>query len=285
MVSNPTMMVSKNEPHANELVRPADLASARAQLAADPSLRPLGGGTAIVPELRAGATPGRWLTTTSIAGLDGVSVEENGDLVIGAAARLRQIEMDPRVREGWPLLASAIAAVAGPAIRNAATIGGSLALGIDSPDPATALGALGARVSVTGSDHELGLDRVPTADGSRPSPLIETIRVPPRAGTGWDYQRFTVRGEADRPFVIVAALMTPTRTSVVAGVGRPRPVPLTVTAQAIEKRRDWRAALDADIARLRLPDSDRGSGAYRARVLRALAARAITAASASAGGP
>jgi CO/xanthine dehydrogenase FAD-binding subunit len=271
-------MVSTSEPYANELVRPASLEDARAQLGADPSLRPIGGGTAIVPEFRAGAAPSRWLTTTSIAGLDGVSVDGAGRLVIGAAATLHRIEMDTRVMNTWPLLTAAISAIAGPAIRNTATIGGSLALGSDSPDPSVALAALGARVQVMG-DEGVDIDDLPIASGTERSALIELIRVPPPVDiVGWDYQRFSVRGASDRPFVIAAVTMAPAQARVVVGVDRPRPVRLRETGSALGHGRGWRSALDEDLSRLDLPDSDRGSGGYRSRVLRALVARAIEAA-------
>jgi CO/xanthine dehydrogenase FAD-binding subunit len=274
-------MVSKMDVHVNQLVRLPSRDAARAALAADPSLRPLGGGTAVVPALREGAPARRWLVTTSIEGLIGIQREEDGSLHIGAATTLRQIELDERVRDGWPLLAKAISCISGPAIRNVATIGGSLALGQDSPDPAVALMALEARLQVMDIDRDVVISELAPADAAVRSPLIESLRIPASTGHDSDYQRFTVRGAADRPFVSVAVVTMPGRARICAGIGLPRPIDLSHTAQAVASGTDWTPALALDLSELRLSDSERGSSAYRVRVLGALAARAIGVASGS----
>lgn len=268
-------MVSNRGSGLNRFVRAETIEQVRDALAADPGLRPIGGATAVVSWHRDGAAPGRWLTTDSVAGLRVLEVGADGTLMIGAAATLRQIETDPRVRAGWPLLAEAIGHIAGPAVRGAATLGGSLALGAASPDPAAALCALGASVELLDGPR-LPVAELPLLSGPGAG-FIVRARVPSAAHGRGAYERFTVRGASDQPFVIVAARITAGTPRVVAWAGQDRPTSLHAVAQAITRGEPWLTALESAIADLALPDSDRGSTAFRRRILRVLARRAIEA--------
>ncbi|CAL8970633.1 4-hydroxybenzoyl-CoA reductase subunit beta [Rhodoplanes serenus] len=108
------------------LHRPASLAEAVATLSATPGGRPLAGGTDLLVNLRRGmGAPPALVDLTSINGLDRIDVGADG-LVLGATVDLARLGDDPRVRAGWPALAQAAAAVAGPTHREAATLGGNL---------------------------------------------------------------------------------------------------------------------------------------------------------------
>jgi xanthine dehydrogenase YagS FAD-binding subunit len=61
-----------------------------------------------------------------IAGLDEITWEPNGTLVIGAMTRLVQLCEDTRVRGGHSLLAEAAGRIASPQLRNTTTVAGNL---------------------------------------------------------------------------------------------------------------------------------------------------------------
>src|SRR5690606_23063899 len=60
--------------------------------------------------------------------LAAVSRSDGGELHIGAMARLAAVEHDANVRDGWPALARAVAAISSPVLRNMGTIGGNVCL-------------------------------------------------------------------------------------------------------------------------------------------------------------
>ena len=61
-----------------------------------------------------------------IDGLEGVNEADDGALLIGALTTVTSIEQNPIIRERFPGLAQAAAAVASPQLRNQGTIGGNL---------------------------------------------------------------------------------------------------------------------------------------------------------------
>jgi carbon-monoxide dehydrogenase medium subunit len=106
----------------------------------------LAGGQSLVPMLAMRlARPSLVLDIGSIPGLDGIEVAE--DLVrLGALVRHRVVERDATIARHLPLLATAARWVATPAIRNAGSLGGALALGDPAAEyPAVAI-ALEARL-------------------------------------------------------------------------------------------------------------------------------------------
>ncbi|OPY62504.1 MAG: Glutamate synthase (NADPH) small chain [Syntrophorhabdaceae bacterium PtaU1.Bin034] len=70
--------------------------------------------------------PETLINVKDIAGLDYIREDKEG-LRIGALTKLKHLVDSPVVREGYRLLAEAAKSVAGPQIRNMATIGGNLA--------------------------------------------------------------------------------------------------------------------------------------------------------------
>ncbi|MCI0434276.1 MAG: FAD binding domain-containing protein, partial [Gemmatimonadetes bacterium] len=89
---------------------------------------PIGGGTDLVPNMKHGLfTPAHVVALRQIAELRGV-VERDGELWIGPAETLTAVSRHPLVRRHLPSLAKAAGNVAGPALRNAGTIGGNLCL-------------------------------------------------------------------------------------------------------------------------------------------------------------
>jgi len=108
------------------LYRPATAADAVAALGFTPGSRPVAGGTDLLVNLRHGLdAPPALVDLSAVADLDRIEAGPAG-LTLGATVSLARLAEDPRVREGWPALAQAAAAVAGPTHREAATLAGNL---------------------------------------------------------------------------------------------------------------------------------------------------------------
>jgi carbon-monoxide dehydrogenase medium subunit len=191
--------------------RPTSLEDALEVLAgADAQL--LAGGTALTLLRKQGLVErGPTIDLGAIRGLDGISEEADGRLVIGAMATLRSIETSPVVRRLAPVLADVVGRVATVRIRNQATIGGNLAHADPAQDPPPILLVLDAEVDIAGPG---GRRRRPL-DGFfvdvfetvlRPDEILTAIRVPPVAPTSRiGYEKFLPRTADDYATVSVAA--------------------------------------------------------------------------------
>lgn len=92
-----------------------------------PGAIPIAGGTDLVPNLKRRQFPVQALVSLQgIRELHGIRGAEDGGLVIGALTTLREVAGRPDVRAAYPALSEAVAQVATPAIRSAATLGGNL---------------------------------------------------------------------------------------------------------------------------------------------------------------
>ncbi|WP_292256134.1 FAD binding domain-containing protein [Mesorhizobium sp.] len=167
--------------------------------------RLVAGGTALQLEWAKGLPKPRSLVDIGqIGGLKGITLAGNG-LRIGALTTLGALERDATVREELPLLAAALRATAGPAVRNLATAGGNVAGRTGCLLPA--LLALDARVE---SSSVVGRRTLPLSEWLRQEPggeIIEAITVPvPDAHVRWTHRKIGLRA-AFTPSVIGAAGM------------------------------------------------------------------------------
>jgi 4-hydroxybenzoyl-CoA reductase subunit beta len=109
-----------------EVRRAATLAQAVGWLAGTPGARAIAGGTDLVPNLRRGlGAPPLLVDLAGVPGFDRLAFSHDG-VAIGAGVTLATLASDARVLVALPAIAQAAAAVAGPAHRSAATIGGNL---------------------------------------------------------------------------------------------------------------------------------------------------------------
>jgi len=89
---------------------------------------PIAGGTDLVPNMKHRLfTPGHLVALSGISELKGIT-KTDGEITIGAGESLTSVATHPLVRLGLPALADAAAHVAGPQLRNMATLGGNLCL-------------------------------------------------------------------------------------------------------------------------------------------------------------
>lgn len=110
------------------LHQPATLAEAATILAAEgEGARLVAGGTDLWPNLK--RRHQKAADVVSLARLPELrDIHANGDLHLGAMATLASIERHAAVRERFPALASAVAWISSPVLRNMGTIGGNLLL-------------------------------------------------------------------------------------------------------------------------------------------------------------
>lgn len=110
-----------------EHVNAASLAAATNLLGQDGHSRPIAGGTDLLTQMKLGIVePGRLVNLKTIPGLDSITSGESG-LKIGALATLEAIASNRSVRQQYPALFKAIEVTASPQLRNSGTIGGNLA--------------------------------------------------------------------------------------------------------------------------------------------------------------
>lgn len=111
---------------AFELRRATSYAQAAEWLAATPGACAVAGGTDLVPNLRDGlGAPPLVVDLARIPGADALDLAALGAR-IGAGVTLARLASDGRIAARWPAVAMAAAAIAGPAHRSVATIGGNL---------------------------------------------------------------------------------------------------------------------------------------------------------------
>src|SRR2546423_4133059 len=134
---------------------------------------------------------------------------ETSYLRIGAMTTHRTVESSALVHRMCPILASTFSLVAGPRVRNQATVGGVLADADCASDPPAALAALDARAVLRSprGEREVAIEELilgfyETCIES--DELLTEVRVP----AGLDaatYRKFRSRSAEDRPCVAVAA--------------------------------------------------------------------------------
>ena len=128
----------------------------------NPEAHLIAGGTDVLVKLHKGKGQFSHLVDIhDIAELDFITLNDQGDLVIGPLACFTRVAESALIRRHIPILAEAILTIGGPQVRNMATIGGNLCNGVPSADSATPLMALNAVVTIEGKH---GLRQMPLED-------------------------------------------------------------------------------------------------------------------------
>src|SRR6266498_1350927 len=143
-----------------EYLRPTNLSQALNAFAEAPgSMLPVAGGTDLLLDLEQGrhSPVHTLLDVTSIAEM--TALEIRGDeLFVGAAVPVNRIVLDPVVSAHAQALTEACNLIAGPQVRNVATLGGNVAHALPAADGTIALLALNAQAEIAGIT---GTRRVP----------------------------------------------------------------------------------------------------------------------------
>src|SRR6266852_831547 len=137
-----------------ELAEPATVEDALRLLDPDDgSVRPLGGGTALMLMMKAGVfRPTRLVSLRKIKTLSRVAAAPDGGLVIGALTPLSDVERSAEVARRAGVIVRTMRRLSNVRVRNLATIGGCLAHGDPHMDLPPVLIALRAEVAVVGRE-------------------------------------------------------------------------------------------------------------------------------------
>lgn len=168
---------------------PTTLQQALAVLGGPGGATVLAGGTDLMPQGRAGRVKPAptLLNIRRIPELEPIALE--GDtLVLGALARIADLERHPLVRAHAPLLAEVADHFASPQVRNAATLGGNVCNASPAGDMLPALLALDAEIELAclGSAGAIRRRRLPLHEffvgpgrtRREPQELLTAVRVP-----------------------------------------------------------------------------------------------------------
>ena len=173
---------------------------------------PLAGGQSLVPlmNLRR-AQPRLVVDINDLLELSGLSIE-NGELVIGAMVRQRELEQSPLVCECCPLLSRAMAYVGTPQTRNRGTVGGSVGHADPNAELVTVMIAVEATVALRSREtvrvlpaSEFFLSPFHTA--RRSDELIVEVRVPETSRWAFHELASPTRAPATVAVAMVADLL------------------------------------------------------------------------------
>jgi len=277
-----------------ELVEPGTLREAAALLASgDSSVRPMGGGTAVMLMMKMGV-----LKPTRLVSLRGVEKryseisEANGVLRIGAMAPLAAIERSSAVRKSAPVITSALRTLANVRVRNVATLGGHLAHGDPHMDLPPVLIALGANISVVGPKGGRTMALKDLYSGYletnlEPDELIAEVAIPEQGKQRAAYLKCTTRSADDWPALGVAvsldaegAQIREARIVISAATDVPTRLaaPEAVLRNVRVDEKKLAEAVDAAVAEATVIGDEHGSAAYKRELVRVYVARAIRAA-------
>jgi aerobic carbon-monoxide dehydrogenase medium subunit len=251
--------------------------------------KPLAGGMSLIPLMKLRlAAPEEVVDLRRIEGLDNIT-EQDGLVRIGAMATHYAVESSALVRARCPLLAETAGWIGDVQVRNAGTIGGSVAHSDPAADYPAALMALEAQVLIAGAK---GVRTVPYGDfvvdtfmtALEPDELIQEILVPVEpAGNGCAYAKMLQPASG---FAIVGVAVRIGRSAgkvTFARVGVTGLGPKAYRATGVEDRllgtsglpEEIRQAV-ADIAEGVEANTDiHASSDYRSAMVRVYAARAV----------
>jgi carbon-monoxide dehydrogenase medium subunit len=257
--------------------------------------RVIAGGTDLVLQAQRGQCLAHAVVdVTRIPGLAEI-YEQDGYIVVGAAATHAQIAASPLIRRTAPLLFQACASIGGPQVRNVGTLAGNVVNALPAADGAVALFALQAQAQIA---TRAGPTWIPVADLyrgvgecalDRCTEIVTALRFQPLdASAGCSFQRLARRRALALPIVNAAVAAGVDKGTVAyarIAVGPVAPVPFRALAAEhalighlpTEARIAQAAQLAARDAR---PRSSvlRGSATYRTEMVEVLVRRGLRAA-------
>jgi carbon-monoxide dehydrogenase medium subunit len=274
-----------------ELAEPASIEEALRLLNPDDgTVRPLGGGTALMLMMKAGVfRPTRLVSLRKITQLSRVAAAPDGGLVIGALTPLSDVERSAEVAHRAGVIVRTMRRLSNVRVRNVATVGGCLAHGDPHMDLPPVLMALDATVVVAGRAGERVLEVENLFAGYyetvlRRDEIITELRIPPQGARRAAYLKCTTGSADDWPALGVAVSFETDRKVIRA----PRVVVSAATEKAIrlkgaEEVLAGSTVDDAVLARAGDAAADeaetvsdvRGSAPYKRELLRVYVRRAV----------
>ena len=268
-----------------ELAQPSSLQEAVGLLDTDdPTIRPLGGGTALMLMMKLGLFQPSLLV--SLAEVEeayrGISAAADGALTIGALTPLRALEQSADIPD---VVRRTMRTLSNVRVRNVATVGGSLAHGDPHMDLPPVMTALGASVTVMGPSGERTIALEDLYQGYYetalvPNELIASLSVPSQAGMRAAYKKVTTRSADDWPALGVAvSIDLEGAVKVVVSAAMEKPTRMTgseslLSGGTIDDEVLKRAG-DAAADEAELISDPQGSAAYKRELLRVTVGRAV----------
>ncbi|PKK40510.1 Xanthine dehydrogenase, FAD binding subunit [Clostridiaceae bacterium JG1575] len=281
-----------------KVYRPRSLEEALHLLSNEP-LRPLAGGTDLLVELRGQVLREvSILALTYIPELQGI-YEEGEHLFIGPMTTFTELIESPLIQKNLPVLAQAAQTIAGPQIRNVATVGGNVANAAVSGDciPSLLLYDAKVRLMREGSQRTLPLKDFFTGPGTTvrgPEELLGGLLIPKEhlGDLSAHYIKYSVRKSMDLAVQGVGLALSLKQGRIEklrAAFGVCAPTPLRLLSDDAYRGRRPDEELFQDMlaeveGSLKLRDSWRASKAYRQHLVRVLLREAYTACLAQAKG-
>ena len=245
-----------------------------------PAVCVLAGGTDVMVRIRRGTLPREkkmLLSVHRVAAMRGCR-REGGEVVIGAATTVADVEGDPVVAECAPILAQVADRLASAQVRNQATIGGNLANASPAGDMINPLLLLEARLRLvsTAGERAVRVDEFFSGPGEsvmRADELLTEVRFDlPHADRVFRFEKAGTRPSMECSVVTVGLAYTPrddglTGVRVAFGSSAPTPLRGRKTEAALEGARPTAEAIARACAVAEKevsPISDvRGSDCYR----------------------
>lgn len=131
-------------------------------LSQDPDSVVISGGSDVLIKIREGKLAGCSLVSIhGIKELEGISMEEDGTIVIGPSSTFSHITNNEIIQKHIPILGDAVDMAGGPQLRNIGTVGGNVCNGVTSADSASSLCCLDAILVLKGPQ---GVREVPISE-------------------------------------------------------------------------------------------------------------------------
>jgi CO/xanthine dehydrogenase FAD-binding subunit len=254
------------------------------------SSRILAGGTDLL--LRYQNEPDQNVTVvdvTSVRDLTGI-LEVGDGLRIGAAVRLADLMTSRLIRERFPVLVEGAGSVAGPQIRNLATLGGNVCNASPSADTIAPLLVLDTQAIIRSAEGQRKVPLVeffvgPGQTVLAPGELLEALWVPwPVPGCVASYTKLSPRKAMDLAIVGVAVALGRYDGALQTRIGLAAVAPTPLRATEAEAHVDAAGLVDSLVAneagRLSAVaaspiDDVRASAGYRRKMVERLVARML----------
>lgn len=256
----------------------------------DPTIRPLGGGTALMLMMKAGVfRPAKLVSLRKVEKSRSAISSGPDGLRIGALATLGSLERSADVRKHAPLIASIMPTLSNVRVRNVATVGGALAHGDPHMDLPPTLMALGATMKIIGPSGERKLPVEDLFSGYyetvlEKNELIAEVHVPTQGGRKGHYAKVTTGSADDWPALGIAVVLETESRSIksiriVASAATDKATRLKSAEAALlgataDDKTIARAA-EAGSAEVEYIADVRGSVAYKRELMRVYIRRAV----------
>ncbi len=260
--------------YAFDFDRPTSVADAASALAAEDA-QLLAGGQTLIPTLKQRlAAPSRLVSLNRVAEIRGVCIDDAGRVCIGAGTTHAVVVAEAAA--SYPALAALAGRIGDPAVRNRGTLGGSLANNDPSACyPAAVLGS-GATVvthqrEIAADDFFEGMFTTALEDGE----IITEVKFPvPQAA---NYQKFVQPASRFALTGVFVARFADGVRVAVTGASESGVFRWSAAEEALSSQFTPEAVKGLEVSPTGMIGDLHGTPAYRANLVRVLAARAVAA--------